>query len=67
MGSVVGTEGHWYDYLFIDNKSLTYAALNDLRNSGHKLGANIIYVDDDIGFATSVTFYGQAYRCHFKE
>lgn len=66
LGSVVGTEGHWYDYLFISNKALTYAALNDMRNSGLAIGANIIYVNDNIGFSTSVTFYGQAYHCELN-
>ena len=65
LGIVVGSEGHWYDYLFLSNEYMTYAALDDLRKAGHALGANFIYVDGDIDFNTSVTFYGQAYHCEF--
>ena len=67
LGEIVGSDGHWYSYLFISNTSLTHGAFNDLHNKAHALGANIVYVDDDIGFSSSVTFYGQAYDCEFKQ
>ena len=66
LGEIIGSDGHWYSYLFISNTSLTQGAFNDLRNKAYALGANIAYVDDDIGFSTSVTFYGQAYTCDYE-
>ena len=65
LGEVVGSEGHWYTYLFISNTSLTHGALNDLHNKASKLGANVVYINDQIPFTASVTFYGQAYDCDY--
>ena len=31
------------------------------------MGANVVYVSDDISFTTSVTFYGQAYFCNYRD
>jgi hypothetical protein len=62
LGEVIGSEGHWYNYLFISNRKLTQGALNDMYNR-----ANVVYVSDDINFATSVTFYGQAYFCNYLD
>ena len=28
-----------------------------------EMGANIVYIDNNVDFKTSVTFLGQAYRC----
>lgn len=67
LGNVIGSEGHWYSFIFISNSDLTEGALNDMRNDAYRMGANIVYVDGDIGFGTSVTFYGQAYHCNFKK
>ena len=30
LGEVIGSEGHWYTYLFISNRKLTQGALNDM-------------------------------------
>jgi len=65
LGEVVGSEGHWYTYLFISNSDLTQGALNDIYNKANDLGANVVFISDDISFATSVTFYGQAYHCEY--
>lgn len=65
LGEVIGSEGHWYNYLFISNKDLTQGALNDIYNQANTLGANVVFISDDISFATSVTFYGQAYQCEY--
>ncbi len=64
LGEIVGSEGHWYSYLFLTNKSLTRAALNDLYNGANAIGANTVYVSNDLSFITSVTFYGHAYHCN---
>ena len=60
---VIGTEGSWYNYLFISNKDLTQGAVNDLKNGVLALNANTVHVHTNMGFATSVTILGQAYQC----
>ncbi len=60
---VIGTEGHWYNYLFISNRDLTQGALNDLKNRARALGGNAVHVHTNMFFSTSVTMLGQAYSC----
>lgn len=60
---VIGTQGHWYDYLFISNRDLTQGALNDLKNEARKVTANAVHIHSNMGFSTSVTLIGQAYHC----
>ncbi|WP_250658116.1 DUF4156 domain-containing protein [Alkalimarinus coralli] len=60
---IVGTEGHWYNYIFITNKDLTLGAVNDLKNEALSLNANSVHVHTNMSFTTSVTILGQAYRC----
>ncbi|MEH6452453.1 MAG: DUF4156 domain-containing protein [Psychromonas sp.] len=60
---IVGTQGHWYDYLFISNKDLTLGAMNDLKNEANNVEANSVHAHSNMGFATSVTIFGQAYQC----
>ena len=67
LGEIIGTEGHWYNYLFISNRKLTQAAINDLYNRANSKGANVVFISDDISFTTSVTFYGQAYHCSLDD
>ena len=63
-GDVVGSEGRWFNSWLIPNDRLSYSALNDLRNKGHALGADTVYVPGITNlFRTSVTIIGQAYRC----
>lgn len=63
VSEVIGTEGHWYNYLFISNRDLTQGAVNDLKNQAHDLGANTVHVHTNMFFSTSVTILGQAYLC----
>lgn len=63
-GDIIGSGGRWFNYLFISNKDLSYAALNDLKFAASVLGANAVHLPSDISFNTSVTFLGQAYKCH---
>lgn len=64
IGEVIGSEGHWYTYLFISNTNLTRGALNDMKNNAYAMGANAVIVYNYISnFVTSVTFLGQAYYC----
>jgi hypothetical protein len=67
LGEIIGTEGHWYNYLFISNRKLTQAALNDMYNRANARRANVVFVSDNISFTTSVTFYGQAYHCNLDD
>jgi hypothetical protein len=63
-GDVVGSEGHWFNSWLIANDSLSYSALNDLRNLAHGMGADTVFIPGIITlFRTSVTIIGQAYRC----
>ena len=63
LGDVIGSEGHWYNYLLYSNAHLIQGALNDLRNNAHSMGANTVIVFNSIDFTTSVTFVGEAYNC----
>jgi hypothetical protein len=63
LGTVISSEGHWYDFLYISNAELARGSLNDMHNKASQMGANIVYIDNNVDFKTSVTFLGQAYRC----
>ncbi|MBY5990589.1 DUF4156 domain-containing protein [Ferrimonas balearica] len=59
----VGSEGHWYTYLFISNFDLTTGALNQLRNHAAEIGGNLVEIKEMMDFATSVTYVGHIYHC----
>jgi len=63
IADIVGTQGHWYNSLYVSNKDLVFGAMNDIKNQANTLGANAIYTQDIMLFATSVTIWGQAYHC----
>ena len=67
LGEIVGSEGHWYTYLFTSNRNLVQGTLNDLYNRANAKGANVVFISDDVSFTTSVTFYGQAYHCNLDD
>lgn len=60
---IVGSDGRWFNFLFISNKILTYNALNDLKFTALEAGADSIFIHHNIQFGTSVTFIGQAFKC----
>ncbi len=62
-GEVIGSEGHWYSYLFLSNVDMTQGALNDVRNKATEQGSNIVIIHQVGDFLTSVTFVGQSYFC----
>nr|WP_255725103.1 DUF4156 domain-containing protein [Photobacterium sp. OFAV2-7] len=62
-GTVIGSEGRWYSYLFISNRALTKGALNDLKNQAAQRGANTVDLYHPQAFGTSVTLLGNAYDC----
>lgn len=63
LGTVISSEGHWYDFLYISNTDLAAGSINKMHNLASKMGANIVYIDNNVDFKTSVTFIGQAYKC----
>ena len=62
-GEVIGSEGHWYSYLFLSNTDITQGALNDVKNKAAEQGSNIVIIHQVGDFLTSVTFVGQSYFC----
>lgn len=67
VGEVIGSEGHWYSFWFVSNALMVQGAINDLKNSVHAIGGNIVIVHDNFDFTTSVTLLGQAYACRHTE
>jgi len=63
LGTLVASEGRWYNSIYISNTDLTNGAINKMYNTASKMGADVVYVDSNIDFKTSVTFVGQAYKC----
>ncbi|MFT7682057.1 MAG: hypothetical protein ACI935_001527 [Moritella dasanensis] len=63
VDELVGSEGTWYNYLFISNKDLTLGSIHDLKNQANIIGANAIHIQYNLSFTTSVTFFAQAYDC----
>jgi hypothetical protein len=64
VGEVIGTAGHWYDFIYLSNNDLMQWALNDMRNQAMDKGADTLYIEEPQSFTTSVTLLGIAYRCH---
>ncbi|WP_017221612.1 DUF4156 domain-containing protein [Moritella dasanensis] len=63
VNELVGSEGTWYNYLFISNTDLTLGSIHDLKNQANAMGANAIHIQYNLSFNTSVTFFAQAYDC----
>ena len=63
LGEVIGSEGRWFNFLFIPNEDLTQGALNDIKNKAYEIGADKVVVHKKLDFQTSVTILGQAYNC----
>ena len=62
-GTLIGSQGSWYNYWFISDRDLTQGALNQLRNQAAALGANTVSLYSPPDFSTSVTLIGNAYYC----
>ncbi len=63
ISPITSSYGRWYNYLFISNTDLTEGAIDDMYNKANEIGANVIYINNNIDFVTSVTLLGQAYIC----
>ena len=55
IGPIVSSYGRWYNYLFISNTGLTNGAIDDMYNKANGIGANAVYINNNIDFVTSVT------------
>ena len=70
LGEVVGSQGNWFTGDYTSNKNLVIGARNELRNEAHKLGGNVVYIQDmkntnaygSLG-TTNTTAIGKAYNC----
>ena len=62
-GTLIGSQGSWYNYWLISDRDLTQGALNQLRNQAAGLGANTVSLYSPPDFSTSVTLIGNAYYC----
>jgi hypothetical protein len=64
QGILIGTNGHWYNYLFLANDLMMQSALNDLRNQAASIGADTLLLPNyAYTFVTSVTIMGEALQC----
>lgn len=63
LGEVIGSQGHWYDFMFTPNTELAQGAINDMKNQTLAMGGNTIYISQELNFITSETLLGQAFRC----
>lgn len=63
ISPLISSYGRWYNYLFISNTDMTQGAIDDMYNKANEIGANVVYINKNIDFVTSVTLLGQAYRC----
>ena len=63
ISPITSSYGRWFNYLFISNTDLTEGAIDDMYNKANKIGANLVYINNNIDFVTSVTLLGQAYVC----
>lgn len=63
LDEVIGSQGHWYDFLFTPNTELTQGAINDMKNQTLARGGNTLVINQELKFITSETFLGQAFRC----
>ncbi|WP_052470664.1 DUF4156 domain-containing protein [Vibrio owensii] len=64
VGTVMGSEGHFYDYWLHADKTMVWGALNQMRIEAAELGADILYLYQPFGFSSSVTMIGNAYQCY---
>lgn len=70
LGEIVGSQGNWFTGDFTSNEDLVVGARNELRNKAHKLGGNIVYIQDmkntnkysSLG-TTNTTAIGKVYNC----
>lgn len=62
-GTVIGSEGHFYDYWLHADKDMVWGTLNQMRAKTAEQGGNVLYLYKPLGFLSSVTMIGNAYAC----
>lgn len=62
-GTVIGSEGHFYDYWLHADKDMVWGALNQMRIKTAEQGGDTLYLYQPLGFSSSVTLLGNAYQC----
>ncbi|HCG7094115.1 DUF4156 domain-containing protein [Vibrio parahaemolyticus] len=62
-GEVTGSEGHWYNYIFMTNDAMMQGAMNDLKNNAEAIGADTVFMVSPQDFITSFSVLGSAYLC----
>lgn len=66
LGTVIGSEGHFYDYWLHADKDMVWGTLNQMRIKAAEKGADLLYLYQPFGFLSSVTMFGNAYACGEK-
>ncbi|MBY6187427.1 DUF4156 domain-containing protein [Marinobacter hydrocarbonoclasticus] len=62
-GTVIGSEGHFYDYWLHADKDMVWGSLNQMRIKTAALGGDTLYLYRPLDFKSSVTMFGNAYDC----
>ncbi|WP_041415977.1 DUF4156 domain-containing protein [Shewanella halifaxensis] len=62
-GTVIGSQGHFYDYWLHADKDMVWGTLNEMRIKAAKLDADTLYLYKPLGFSGSVTMIANAYKC----
>ncbi len=65
-GTVLGSQGHFYDYWLHADRDMVWGTLNEMRIKAHEKGADTIYLFRPFGFLGSVTMMANAYDCSGK-
>ncbi|MBA5762188.1 DUF4156 domain-containing protein [Vibrio sp. 404] len=63
IGTVLGSEGHFYDYWLHADSDMVWGTLNQMRIKVTDLGGDTLYLYQPLGFSSSVTMLGNAYDC----
>ena len=62
-GTIIGSQGHFYDYWLHSDKDMVWGTLNEMRIKAHQLNADTVYLYEHFSFLSSVTLIGNAYDC----
>lgn len=68
LGEVIGSQGNFFTAGATTNKNLILGSRNELRNEAHKLGGNIVHLQQNgptliVAGTPNITLVGKAYAC----
>lgn len=63
LGTVIGSQGHFYDYWLHADRDMLWGTLNEMRIKTAAMGGDTLYLYQPLGFIGSVTLLGNAYQC----